>query len=99
MKKRVLNAREIQRERYNKSKYNYNSEVKGKDINKFFSLSLEGKNLIDIYYEKCNLTMRGYDKIIKVARTIADLDLSEKIYEYHIFEALGYRKNMNGEII
>ena len=99
MKKRVLNAREIQKERYNKSKYNYNSEVKGKDINKFLNLSSEGKNLIDIYYEKCNLTMRGYDKIIKVARTIADLDLSEKIYEYHIFEALGYRKNMNGEII
>lgn len=99
MKRRVLEAREIQKERYSKSKYNYNSEVKGKDINKFFNLSEGGKNLIDIYYEKCNLTMRGYDKIIKVARTIADLDLSDEIYEYHIFEALGYRKNMDGEII
>lgn len=99
MKKRVLEAREIQRIRYKKSEYNYNSEVKGRDIETLFNLSEEAKNILKIHYEKLNLTMRGYDKIIKVSRTIADLEGSEKIQDYHIFEALGYRKNVDGEIV
>lgn len=99
MKKRVLKAREIQRDRYKKSEYNYNSEVKGRDIENLFNLSEEAKKILKIHYEKLNLTMRGYDKIIKVSRTIADLEGSEKIQDYHIFEALGYRKNVDGEIV
>lgn len=99
MKERVLKAREIQRDRYKKSEYNYNSEVKGRDIENLFNLSEESKKVLKIHYEKLNLTMRGYDKIIKVSRTIADLEGSEKIQDYHIFEALGYRKNVDGEIV
>ncbi|NLL30557.1 MAG: YifB family Mg chelatase-like AAA ATPase [Clostridiales bacterium] len=99
MKARVLRAVEIQRARYKNSSYNYNSEVKGRDINKFFNITNEALDLVKLYYDKCNLTMRSYEKIIKISRTLADLDESEKVFEYHIFEALGYRKNIYGEII
>ena len=99
MKARVLRAVEIQRARYKNSSYNYNSEVKGRDINKFFNITNEALDLVKLYYDKCNLTMRSYEKIIKISRTLADVDESEKVFEYHIFEALGYRKNIYGEII
>ncbi|ASW42933.1 YifB family Mg chelatase-like AAA ATPase [Clostridium isatidis] len=99
MKARVMRAVEIQRQRYKNSSYNYNSEVKGKDINKFFNITKEAVDLVKLFYDKFNLTMRSYDKIIKISRTLADLDESENIYEYHIFEALAYRKNIFGEII
>lgn len=99
MKENVIKAREIQKIRYRNTKYNYNSEVKGKDIESLFKISNSAKDLLGNYYEKFDLTMRGYDKILKVARTIADLDNSEKVCEYHIFEALGYRKNIEGEIV
>jgi magnesium chelatase family protein len=99
IKDKVLEAREVQKFRYKNSGYNYNSEVKGKDIERLFNISEGTKNLLKMYYDKFNLTMRGYDKIIKVSRTIADLENSENVCEHHIFEALGYRKNVEGEII
>ncbi|GAB6170105.1 hypothetical protein JCM1393_25650 [Clostridium carnis] len=99
MRERVLKAREIQNERYKNTNYNYNSELKGNDIEEMSYLSKGAKELLGVYYKSCNLTMRGYGKIIKVARTIADLEGSKVIEEHHIFEALGYRKNVNGDII
>ena len=99
MKIKVLEAREIQKNRYKNSEYSYNSEVRGRDFEYLFKISEGAKNLLKICYERYNLTMRGYDKIIKVSRTIADLEASDKIYEHHVFEALGYRKNVDGEII
>lgn len=99
MKENVLSAREIQKFRFRNSMYNYNSEVKGKEIENLFSISTSSKLLIGSYYEKFDLTMRGYDKLLRVSRTIADLDGSEKICDYHIIEALGYRKNTEGEIV
>lgn len=99
MKNRVIMARELQKERFHNTNYNYNSEVSGFDIEKLFNISDEGIKLMKIYYDKCNLSMRGYHKIMKVARTLADIDNIDKVYEHHIFEALSYRKNINGEII
>lgn len=99
MKENVLKAREIQKFRFKNFIYNYNSEVKGREIDSLFKVSSSSKLLIGNYYEKYDLTMRGYDKILKVARTIADLDGCEKICDYHIIEALGYRKNIEGEIV
>lgn len=99
MKARVELAREMQNVRFENTKYQYNSEVVGKDVMRLCNISRETKELLQVYYDKYNLTMRGYTKIIKVARSIADLDGSFEVLEHHLFEAMGYRKNVNGEII
>lgn len=96
---RVLRTIDIQKDRYKNSDYNYNSEVKRRDIDSLFKISKGARDMLKNYYEKFNLTMRGHDKIIKVSRTIADLEESEEIFEHHIFEAIGYRRNVSGEII
>ena len=99
MRENVIKARKIQQKRFKETKYNYNSEVMRKDIDALFNISTSAKSLLASYYEKFDLSMRGYDKILKISRTIADLDNSDMICDYHIFEALGYRKNIEGEII
>lgn len=99
MKFRVELAREIQKHRFKETIYKYNSDVVGKDVERLCNLSLGSKDLLQLYYDKYNLTMRGYTKIIKVARSIADLDDSFEILEHHLYEAIGYRKSVNGEII
>ncbi|MEG2290271.1 MAG: YifB family Mg chelatase-like AAA ATPase [Clostridium sp.] len=98
MKFRVELAREMQKERFKDTIYKYNSDVVGKDVMRLCNMSLESTNLLKLYYDRHNLTMRGYTKIIKVARSIADLDNSFEILEHHLYEAIGYRKNVNGEI-
>ncbi|MDV4151183.1 YifB family Mg chelatase-like AAA ATPase [Clostridium sp. AL.422] len=99
MREKVLKAREIQRVRFRNSKYNYNSEVRGREIDDLFNISSSAKLLIGSYYKNFDLTMRGYDKLLRVSRTIADLDGCEKICDYHIIEAFSYRKNIEGEIV
>lgn len=99
MKEKILKAIYIQEERYKNTKYNYNSELKGNEIEEYCNLNKSTKNLLENYYNKYNLTMRGYSKLIKVARTIADLEDSYEVLDHHIFEAIGYRKNVNGDII
>lgn len=99
MKERVDNARKMQEKRFINTRYNYNSEIRGGEIDGLCNLSEDSKKIMKYYYNKYNLSMRGYGKIIKIARTIADLDNSENIEEYHVFEALGFRKNVDGEIV
>ena len=99
MKENVLKARDIQKFRFKNTIYNYNSEVKGKEIDNLFSISSSSKLLIGSIYKNFDLTMRGYDKLLRVSRTIADLDGCEDICDYHIIEALGYRKNIEGEVV
>ena len=99
MKENVLRAREVQEFRYRNTIYNYNSEVKGKEIENLFNISNSSKLLIGSIYKNFDLTMRGYDKLLRVSRTIADLDGCESICDYHIIEALGYRKNIEGEVV
>lgn len=99
MKENVLRSREIQKFRFKNTIYNYNSEVKGKDIDNLFNISKSSKLLIGSFYKNFDLTMRGYDKLLRISRTIADLDGCENVFDYHIIEALGYRKNIEGEIV
>jgi magnesium chelatase family protein len=87
----ILNANIIQRNRFNRSN-KYNSNLSSSEVKKLANLSENAKNLLNLAAEKMSLSARSYFKIIKVARTIADLDKSESITTKHISEALQYRQ-------
>lgn len=99
MRERVLNARRLQEERLKDTCYRYNSEIKGKDIFDLCRLSNKCKSIMEHYYNNTSLSMRGYTKIIKLARTISDIDNNIDLDEGSILEAFSYRKDINGEII
>lgn len=89
-KKVIQTALDIQRDRYKSSSY-YNSMVASKDTTKYTPLTAAGQALLDTATEKLKLSARSYFKIIKLARTIADLEASQTIEPSHIAEALQYR--------
>jgi magnesium chelatase family protein len=91
IRKRVLVAREIQRERYKDLKISYNAQIGPKEIEQYCNLDETSFSLIKTAMEKLNLSARAYDRILKVARTIADLEESENILSYHVSEAIQYR--------
>ncbi|MCX7995699.1 MAG: YifB family Mg chelatase-like AAA ATPase [candidate division WOR-3 bacterium] len=93
IKKRVTKAREKQLERFKdaKRKIFCNAHMESKDIRKYCVLDEESQSLLKTAIEKFGLSARAYDKILKVARTIADLDSSENIKAQHIAEAIQYR--------
>lgn len=91
IKKRVDKARQIQLARFAGTKIYTNAKMTTKMINEYCSLDAESENLMKIAFEKYNISARGYTRILKVARTIADLDGSEKINFNHLAEALNYR--------
>jgi len=98
IRKRVLRAREIQKKRFKKYKGNEsfnNSLMERRDIEYFCQLDQKGKDLLEKSFKKLGLSMRAHDRILKVARTIADLDDSEKILVNHLAEALAYRMEYN----
>jgi len=95
IRERVIKAVEIQKERFKKEKINFNSEMTPTLIEKYANLSKEAENILNLSTKKFNLTARSYHRIIKVARTIADLSNNEKIEAMHIMEAINYKVNEN----
>ncbi|GAB6072255.1 YifB family Mg chelatase-like AAA ATPase [Venenivibrio stagnispumantis] len=95
IRERVIKAVEIQKERFKKEKINFNSEMTPTLIEKYANLSKEAENILNLSTKKFNLTARSYHRIIKVARTIADLSNNEKIEATHIMEAINYKVNEN----
>ena len=91
IKKRVNKARKIQLERYKSNKILSNSELTPKLIEKYCTLDSKGKLILENAFNKLKLSARAYGRILKVARTIADLDESENIEIKHIAEAIQYR--------
>ncbi len=91
IRERVTHARNIQTKRFENTRVHYNSQMGPKELDAFCSLDDASKNLIKVVMEKLNLSARAYDRIIRVGRTIADLDHSEKILSKHISEAIQYR--------
>ena len=92
IRKRVINARERQQKRFNQKKeIHSNAMMSSKQLREICKLNTEGQSLLKQAMEKLGLSARAYDRILKVARTIADLDGSEDIQTNHIAEAIQYR--------
>ena len=92
IRKRVTAARELQSIRFKDyENLHYNAQMNVKQIRAFCKLSEKSLLLIKTAMEKLNLSARAYDRILKVARTIADLANSENISPDHIAEAIQYR--------
>ena len=95
IKNQINKAREIQIERLKKAKIYTNSEISFKNIDKYCIIDAKAENFLENAINSKNLSMRAYHKIKKLARTIADLEQSDKIQEHHIGEALSLRVNEN----
>lgn len=91
IKQRVNDARKIQIERYKNYEIFSNSELTPKLIRKFCVLDSDSKNILQKAFEKFKFSARAYSRILKLARTIADLDGKENIEVLHITEAIQYR--------
>ena len=92
IRERVVSARKIQQNRYKNIKGVYcNSQINGKLLHKFASPDATGLKLLKSAMERRSLSARAYDRILKVSRTIADIDASEQIKAVHLAEAINYR--------
>lgn len=91
IRKRVNNARKIGMERYKEYGIYSNSELTPSLIQKYCKLGIEEKKILENAFEKLGFSARAYSRILKVARTIADLDNKENIELKHIAEAIKYR--------
>ncbi len=94
IRERVIKARNIQLERYKGLGIYTNSELTPKLIKKYCQLDEQASNLLRDAVRKFNLSARAYDRLLKLARTIADLDSSENIQTVHIAQAIQYRSSV-----
>ena len=95
MRDQVVMARNIQKRRYSElfgsAEGSWNGKLSGKEMEKICVLDTKAKKLISRLSDKYSLSGRAYCSLLKVSRTIADLESSEKIEEKHLAEATGYR--------
>ncbi|MDD5449447.1 MAG: YifB family Mg chelatase-like AAA ATPase [Candidatus Omnitrophica bacterium] len=91
IKERVDRARGIQRQRYRKEGFLFNAFLESKELERYCQLGTEGQELLKMAILELGLSARAYDKVLKVARTIADLDAKGTLEACHISEAIGYR--------
>jgi len=88
---RVKQAQAIQHDRYQSEGIDCNAELSGKQIDAVCTLDADGRSLLKQAFDKMDLSARAYHKILKVARTIADLEGAERIAAPHLAEAIQYR--------
>jgi magnesium chelatase family protein len=91
IRKRVNAARDIQKDRFGRMKIHSNSQMPPRVVRKFSKPDEAGHKLLETAINKFGLSARAYDRILKVARTIADLEGSEQVQSHHISEAIQYR--------
>jgi magnesium chelatase family protein len=93
MKRRIDFARAAQQKRFAGTKIFFNSQMSSRQVNKYCQLGAQEKSLMEKAFNSFNMTARGYEKILKTARTIADLEGEENIAVSHLSEAISYRNN------
>ncbi|MBQ9356110.1 MAG: YifB family Mg chelatase-like AAA ATPase [Prevotella sp.] len=98
IRERVIRARRIQEERFREHKgIHCNAQMTERMIHQYGEPDAQGLNLLRTAMERLSLSARAYSRILKVARTIADLEGSEKVQSMHIAEAIGYRNLDRGD--
>jgi len=93
IKKRVEAARVRQRQRFAQEVITHNGQMGPRQVEECCRLDAAGRDLMRHAFQRLNLSARAYDRILKVARTIADLEGSEQIASRHLAEAIGYRQS------
>lgn len=91
IQERVIKARKIQEKRFSNKKILTNSEMSVRDLKIFAFLSENVKNILNQAAQRLDLSGRAYHRVIKLSRTIADLEEVQDIKESHVLEALQYR--------
>lgn len=92
IRQRVVQARNLQNKRFlNENKTHCNAQMSSQHLKKYCALTEAGSTLLKNAMERLGLSARAYDRILKVARTIADLDAAENIGTHHLAEAIQYR--------
>ncbi|MCI1722161.1 MAG: YifB family Mg chelatase-like AAA ATPase [Lachnospiraceae bacterium] len=91
IRKEVKRVHEIERERFKGSAIRFNSEIPANRIPEFCEMTADAEELLKKAFRKMKLSARGYHRIVKVARTVADLDGAGKICGKHVSEAIFYR--------
>ena len=99
IRRRVEAAREIQRRRYadDPDGIRINAQLSARNLNAACQTSPEAHELLLLSCEKLKLSNRAYTRVLKVARTIADLDASDSVQQHHLAEAIGYRNLDRGD--
>lgn len=91
IRKRVIISRNLQTDRFRTDKTYCNGQMKTRHIKKYCKLTEEAHSLLNTAMERLSLSARAYSRILKVSRTIADIENSEEIHSNHISEAIQYR--------
>jgi magnesium chelatase family protein len=91
MRKRVEFARDVQRHRFTDQPAMVNGKMSPRQIRKYCRLNTDAENLLKTAMEEMGLSARAHDRILRVARTIADLDAADTIRSEHLSEAINYR--------
>ncbi len=94
IRKRVSTARTIQSERFARTKIYCNAQMSSRHIKKYCEIDDTSSGILEAAIDKLGMSARAYNRIKKIARTIADLDAARDITEDHILEALQYRSTM-----
>jgi magnesium chelatase family protein len=91
MRAQVVHARAVQHKRFAQSRTRHNAQMTTRQIRQYCPLEDESQNILKTSVNDMGLSARAHDKILRVARTIADLDSSDAIRSHHIHEAINYR--------
>jgi magnesium chelatase family protein len=97
IRSRVMSARTVQLERFKKDKIYSNGQMKTRHIKKYCKLNTDAQSLLETAMHKLGLSARAYTRILRLSRTIADLESSEDIQSHHISEAIQYRTFDRGQ--
>lgn len=92
LRKEITRVHKTQEDRFRGTEIRFNSQIPGSELETFCPVEKQGRELLEKAYKKMNFSIRGYHRILKTARTIADLEGEEILLKRHIGEAICYRK-------